>query len=102
MLIAVALVLLMMTLFAQVFGLASETVTARKGMAANDQKSRLLADRFGKDLSARTFRDVVPFAGATVAYDTVSIDTDGDTIPDSVRRLAVAAGGGRQNRQPAV
>ena len=97
MLIAVALVLLMMTLFAQVFGLASETVSARKGMAANDQKSRLLASRFRADLSARTFERVVPFAGATVAYDQVLVDHDNDpATPAQMRgwRLRQATEGG--------
>ena len=96
MLIAVALVLLMMTLFAQVFGLASETVSARKGMAANDQKSRLLASRFRADLSARTIRDVVPFAGATVAYDTVDAnggDPDASGLPAVGWKLRQATDG---------
>ncbi|QDT15356.1 prepilin-type N-terminal cleavage/methylation domain-containing protein [Alienimonas californiensis] len=68
MLVATTLVLLMMLLFAQVFGLATETVSMRKGMAANDQKARLLTGRFDNDLSARTFRTVAPFRGATFAY----------------------------------
>ena len=69
MLIAVTLVLLMMGLFAQIFGLAAETVSTRKGMASNDQKSRLLADRIKKDLDARTMDVVYPFAGAQLTYD---------------------------------
>ena len=68
MLIATALVLLMMLLFAQVFGLATETVSVRKGMAANDQKARLLTTRIDRDLTARTMRTVFPFAGQTFQY----------------------------------
>ena len=74
MLIAVTLTLLMMALFAEVFSLASETVTTRKGMAANDQKSRLLADRIKKDLDARTIGTVAPFAGSTLTYDLLRAD----------------------------
>ena len=77
MLIAVTLVLLMMTLFAQVFGLATESMSARKGMAANDQKGRLLADRFAKDFDARTVRRVMPFAGAQLTYQP-AFQTAGD------------------------
>ena len=82
MLIATTLVLLMMLLFAQVFGLATETVHIRKGMAANDQKARLLTTRIDNDLSARTFRTVVPFPGTRFAYRFEKNDVNGDGAID--------------------
>ena len=81
MLIAVTLVLLMMTLFAQVFGLATETMSMRKGMAANDQKGRLLASRIGQDLDARTVDVVYPFSGAQLAYRPTRLDPSDPTSP---------------------
>ncbi|NNJ25630.1 prepilin-type N-terminal cleavage/methylation domain-containing protein [Alienimonas chondri] len=86
MLIATTLVLLMMLLFAQVFGLATETVSTRKGMAANDQKARLLTTRIDNDLSARTFRVVAPFRGRTFDYteERANVDIDGDGNPETV------------------
>ncbi|MFH5806358.1 type II secretion system protein J, partial [Alienimonas sp. DA493] len=92
MLISVTLVLLMMALFAQVFGLATETVSTRKGMASNDQKSRLLSNRLGQDLDARTFERVVPFPGATLRY--VPVDAAG--VPISVSGNDVAGWGPEQ------
>lgn len=84
MLVATTLVLLMMLLFAEVFGLATETVTMRKGMAANDQKARLLTTRFDNDLSARTFRTVVAFSGRTFAYVERQEDVVGDAALEVV------------------
>ncbi|MEM9702259.1 MAG: hypothetical protein AAF907_07435, partial [Planctomycetota bacterium] len=87
MLIATTLVLLMMLLFAEVFGLATETVSMRKGMAENDQKARLLTARFDNDLTARTFRTVAPYRGRVFDYDllrAVVVDADGDGTPETV------------------
>lgn len=63
MLVAVALVLLMMTLFAQVFQGATKSMNQQKGMAENDQKARRLTILLRGDLSleSRTFVDVIPF-----------------------------------------
>ena len=87
MLIATTLVLLMMLLFAEVFGLATETVSTRKGMAANDQKARLLTTRFDNDLTARTFRTVVPFHGRVFDYveRRGDVDVDGDGTIDETK-----------------
>ena len=82
MLIAVTLVLLMMLLFGEVFRLATETVSVRKGMAQNDQKVRLLATRVRADLDARTFREVVPYSGWTTRFDTLYQDLNPTPTPD--------------------
>ena len=92
MLIAVALVLLMMLLFGEVFRLATETVSVRKGMAQNDQKARLLATRVRTDLDARTFRQVVPYAGWVTRFDTL-YDAAGNLIGWEPRRLLGGPGG---------
>ena len=64
MLISVALVLLMMTLFAQVFELASESITLQQALAENDQQLRTCVTIMRADLRKRSFRDVVPFREA--------------------------------------
>ncbi len=62
MLVAVALVLLMMSLFAQVFQLAGGTITTQRGIAENDQRSRTFQNVFKADLDKRTFRQVMPWS----------------------------------------
>ncbi len=62
MLVAVALVLLMMSLFAQVFQLAGGTITTQRGIAENDQRSRTFQNVIKADLDKRTFRMVMPWA----------------------------------------
>lgn len=67
MLVAVALVLLMMSLFAEVFSLATSTMSRQKGLSENDQRARMVATLLGSDFRKRSFRDVVPFvSGMTV------------------------------------
>lgn len=61
MLVAVALVLLMMSLFAQVFQLAGGTITTQRGIAENDQRSRTFQNVIKADLDKRTFRMVMPW-----------------------------------------
>jgi prepilin-type N-terminal cleavage/methylation domain-containing protein len=60
MLISVALVLLMMVLFAEIFGLASETMTLQQAIADGDQRVRSFTTVFRSDLQKRTFRTLVP------------------------------------------
>lgn len=62
MLVAVALVLLMMSLFAQVFQLAGGTITKQRGIAENDQRSRTFQNVITSDLNNRTFRMVMPWS----------------------------------------
>ncbi len=61
MLVSVALVLLMMTMFAQIFQMATGALSQQKGISENDQRERMLNTIFRGDLDKRTFRDVFPF-----------------------------------------
>ena len=61
MLVAVTLVLLMMSMFASIFQMASESLSTQRGIANNDQKARAFAIRLRSDLDKRTFRSVIPF-----------------------------------------
>ncbi len=61
MMVSVALVLLMMTMFAQIFQMATGALSTQKGIAENDQKARMLTSVLRGDLDHRTFRDVFPF-----------------------------------------
>lgn len=56
MLVATALVMLMMLLFAEVFGAAVGTITTQRGLANNDQKARSLVSILRHDLDNRTYR----------------------------------------------
>lgn len=62
MLVSVALVLIMMTLFAQVFQMAGSSISKQRGLAENDQRSRTLQTIIKADLDKRTCRWVYPFA----------------------------------------
>ena len=61
MLIAVALTLLIMTLFAQVFELASGSITLQQALGENDQQVRTFTTVLRSDLRKRTFRELIPF-----------------------------------------
>lgn len=61
MLMAVTLVLIMMTMFAEVFQLAGGSVTKQRTLADNDQNSRTFVTVLRRDLDQRTFRSLVPF-----------------------------------------
>jgi prepilin-type N-terminal cleavage/methylation domain-containing protein len=61
MLISVALVLLMMVLFAEIFGLASESMTLQQAIADGDQQVRSFTTVFRADIQKRTFQTLVPF-----------------------------------------
>ncbi len=65
MLVAVALVLLMMSLFAEIFSLATGSMSRQKGVSENDQRARMVLTLLKGDLEKRTFRDVVPFVPGT-------------------------------------
>ena len=62
MLVAVTLVLLMMSMFAQVFEIAGSSIAKTRGLAENDQRSRTLQTIIKADLDKRSFRWVYPFA----------------------------------------
>jgi prepilin-type N-terminal cleavage/methylation domain-containing protein len=61
MMISVTLVLLMMLMFAEIFELASDSMTLQRALATNDQRVRSFTTVFRSDLQKRTFRDVVPY-----------------------------------------
>lgn len=61
MLVATALVVVMMLMFAQVFQTASGLVSNQKGMAEQDQNVRTMTILLRGDMKSRTFMDVVPF-----------------------------------------
>ena len=64
MLVAVTLILVMMTLFAEVFQIASSSMSKTRGIAENDQRSRTLQTIIKADLDKRTMRWVYPFAAS--------------------------------------
>ncbi len=67
MLVAVALVVLMMSIFASIFQFSTQTMAVQKGTAENDQHVRLVMTVLRGDLTKRTFGDVSPFfTGETV------------------------------------
>lgn len=66
MLISVALVLLMMVLFAEIFGLASESMTLQQAIADGDQQVRAFTTVFRSDIQKRTFQTLVPFDNSEV------------------------------------
>ncbi len=61
MMVATALVVLMMLMFAQIFQTSSNLVSNQKGMAELDQSVRTLTILLRGDIKQRTFIDVVPF-----------------------------------------
>src|SRR5579863_9310613 len=73
MLVAVGLVVLMMTLFATIFQMATGAMSTQKGLAENDQRVRVVVNKLRNDLNGktrdlndpnrpyRTFRNVIPF-----------------------------------------
>ncbi|MCA9098266.1 MAG: hypothetical protein KDA36_07770, partial [Planctomycetaceae bacterium] len=63
------LMVLLMTMFAQIFGLAAGIMRDQKGIAENDQRARILTTIIRSDLEHRTFREVMPFLRDTVIND---------------------------------
>lgn len=61
MLVSVALVLLMMSMFAAIFGMATNSVANQRGIAENDQRARALVTILRNDFSNRTNRFPFPF-----------------------------------------
>jgi len=61
MMVSVSLVLIIMLLLANVFGLAANTVEKQKGTAENDQQARTFVTIMKGDLCSRTFRFVYPY-----------------------------------------
>ncbi|QDT29952.1 PulJ/GspJ family protein [Gimesia panareensis] len=62
MLVSVALVLLMMLMFTEIFQLLSGSMTTQRGISENDQRERLLVTVLQADLENRTFQYLLPFS----------------------------------------
>lgn len=62
MMISVGLVLLMMSLFAQIFQVAGASISKQRGLMENDQRARTLQTIIKGDFDKRTFRKLLPFA----------------------------------------
>ena len=62
MLVSVAIVLLMMLLFAEIFRLATSSMTTQRGIAENDQRARSAQTVIKADIDSRTFKRLVPFS----------------------------------------
>ena len=60
-LVTLALTMIMMLLFAQIFQIAGNFVTRQKGIGENDQSARILTTVLKTDLEARSMRYVAPF-----------------------------------------
>lgn len=61
-LVATGLIVLMMSLFAQVFQMAGGSISTQRGIMENDQRSRTLDTVIRSDLRNRTFKLVLPLA----------------------------------------
>ena len=61
MLVATALVVLMMTIFAEVFQMASGSMVLQRTIAENDQQVRTFVTVMRADLQKRTFRKLIPY-----------------------------------------
>jgi prepilin-type N-terminal cleavage/methylation domain-containing protein len=61
MLVSVGLVLLMMTMFASIFQIATESISKQRSVSENDQKVRSLSNIIRSDIQHRTFRYPLPF-----------------------------------------
>ncbi len=60
-LVSVALVLLMMVMFTEIFQIASNSITTQRGLSENDQRARMLTTLIQSDLNKRTFQNIIPF-----------------------------------------
>ncbi len=80
MLVSVAIVSLMMVLFAQVFALSARSVGTQKGIARNDQRSRVLLNVLRGDLDNRTFQTILPFGVNEMDGDIV--DASSNPLPE--------------------
>lgn len=79
--VSVALVALMMLMFAQVFQLAAGSVSQQKGMAELDQRERMLVSILRGDLEQRSMQDVGVFPSGASAPPPPVYDMGGNEIP---------------------
>ena len=66
MLVAVTLVLLMMTMFAEIFSVATSSLSKQKSLAELDQRQRLTSTLIRADIQERTFKRLVAIHPAEV------------------------------------
>jgi prepilin-type N-terminal cleavage/methylation domain-containing protein len=97
MLVSVALVLLMMSMFATIFQVAVGLMTRQRGLAENDQRQRLTDTLLRSDLDKRTFRDVIPFVGQTTGASDIGRKgylhiSEGDPFDDTDDVLQLTVG----------
>jgi hypothetical protein len=99
MLVAVALVVLMMSLFATIFQFATQAMAVQKGTAENDQKVRLVMTLLRGDLDGRTTKLILPHkasdaleadyrSGDRIGYFYIS-ENDPDDDTDDVLQMTV-------------
>jgi prepilin-type N-terminal cleavage/methylation domain-containing protein len=67
-LVALGLVSLMMMLFAEVFQIATGTMTTQRGVMENDQRARAVSTIITNDLRNRSMRTVMPFQPGEIDY----------------------------------
>lgn len=102
MLVAVALVLLMMTLFAQVFQSVTKAMNQQKGMAENDGKARQMQIQLRGDLRNRSLSTIAPAVTGdlSTAKDGMFYLSENDPLNDGddILHLTVSTGGANANR----
>ena len=79
MLVSVALVVLMMSMFATIFQQMTSATGKHRGIAENDQRARSVITVLRADLDKRTFRNLIP-------YRHLELPTDEPPIPFSNRK----------------
>ena len=85
MLVATALVVLIMLMFAQIYGSAVGSIREQRGLSNNDQKARSLETTIRQDLQRMTYRQAAfPYGDV---QGIVPLATDDDLIVDSVNQL---------------
>jgi len=62
MIVSVALVLLMMLMFTEIFQILAGAMTIQRGISENDQRERLLVTVLQSDLDSRSFQYLLPFS----------------------------------------
>ncbi|WP_298869416.1 type II secretion system protein [uncultured Gimesia sp.] len=62
MIVSVALVLLMMLMFTEIFQILSGSMTTQRGISENDQRERLLVTVLQSDLENRSFQYLLPYS----------------------------------------
>lgn len=79
MLVAVGLVVLMMSLFAMVFQIATSVMSKQKGFAENDQRARTLTILLKADLDKRTFRRVTALGPTDTGFPALTTGPEDPT-----------------------